>query len=91
MSNEQKSSILDSLNRLRWACRRGMLELDVLLSGFLNDRFLCLNVSQKAQFASLLTYQDPEIFDWLMGQSRPSNEGLASIVDEIRSHAKSRF
>ena len=91
MSNEQKSSILDSLNRLRWACRRGMLELDLLLSGFLNDRFLCLNVSQKAQFASLLTYLDHEIFDWLIGQPRPSNEGVARIVDEIRSHAKSRF
>lgn len=91
MLPEQNELVMSPLSRLRWACRRGMLELDVLLTRFLDERFTCLNVTHKAYFASLLTYQDPEIFSWLMGHVRPTDEGLAVITDAIREHAKSRF
>ena len=78
-------------SRLFWACRRGMLELDILLNGFLTDCFDGLNLEQKNNFVSLLSYQDPDIFAWVMGHATPEEAGLITITTAIRSHAQSQF
>jgi antitoxin CptB len=56
------------LKRLRWRCRRGMRELDVLLTGFLERRFAALDSDQQASFVRLLECQDPDLLDWLTGR-----------------------
>jgi antitoxin CptB len=52
--------------RLRWRCRRGMLELDLVLAGFLAQGYLLLNDAQKQQFDRLLDETDPNLYDWLI-------------------------
>lgn len=37
----------ENLSRLRWQCRRGMLELDELLEGFLNKTYVNMSAEQK--------------------------------------------
>jgi antitoxin CptB len=69
--------------RLRWLCRRGMRELDVLLSGFLEQRYPELDESQKADFAALLELQDPEIWAYLLGRAEPE-PAYAAIIRQIR-------
>ena len=69
--------------RLRWLCRRGMRELDVLLSRFLEHRYPDLNDPLKADFAALLELQDPEIWAYLLGRAEPE-PALAAIVSQIR-------
>jgi len=69
--------------RLRWLCRRGMRELDVLLSGFLAQRYPDLDDALKADFAALLELQDPEIWAYLLGRAEPE-PALAAIVTRIR-------
>jgi antitoxin CptB len=76
--------------RLAWACRRGMLELDVLLGNFFKEAYPLLDAVDKTQFANLLTHTDPDLADWLMGNSVPEDAGLARIVELVRTHAKSR-
>lgn len=74
---------------LRWACRRGMLELDILLGRFLEQRYLLLSPQQKKCFEQLLTCEDQDLFLWLTGKSQPEDPLLAAIVEEVRHHASS--
>lgn len=82
---------INNLNRLRWACRRGMLELDVLLSNFLNEAYSHLETKDKQLFCDLLQSPDPELFAWLMGNEDPNEAGLLKIIGIMRHHAKARF
>lgn len=77
--------------RLSWACRRGMLELDVLLGNFLREAYSGLTEAEQQAFNHLLTHQDPELFAWLMGHEQPPDLSLRHLVDRIRLHARSRF
>jgi antitoxin CptB len=71
--------------RLRWQCRRGMLELDLLLNGFLDVAYGDLDEQQRVDFVRLLSYQDQIIHDWLMGQAVPADAALRDLVVRIRS------
>ena len=57
-----KMTEIHSKARIRWACRRGMLELDVLFMPFVEDAFDSLSVEQQAIFQRLLTEEDPDLF-----------------------------
>jgi len=74
--------------RIRWACRRGMLELDLFLMRFLDETFETLSDEDKQRFINLLGQEDPEIFSWLMGQQIPSDPELQLIVNKIRQHGR---
>lgn len=76
--------------KLSWACRRGMLELDVLLGNFLNEAYPGLPDSDKALFVELLSCNDPEILNWIMAKETPEDAGLARITKMIGHHAKTR-
>lgn len=73
-------------SRLRWRCRRGMLELDLLLLGFLESGFHLLPDQGQRDFEALLEAPGPELLDWLMGRSIPEKKELADVVERIRAH-----
>ncbi|MBD3587303.1 succinate dehydrogenase assembly factor 2 [Salinimonas sp. HHU 13199] len=74
--------------RLKWACRRGMLELDVLFLPFVETGFHDLSEEEKETFEKLLTCDDPDLFAWFMGhQSCPEPE-LANMVEHILGRVK---
>jgi antitoxin CptB len=75
---------LAELNRLRWHCRRGMLELDLLLEGFLDAGFGELDDGSRRLFARLLDYPDQVLIDWFMGNSVPSDGPTRALVARIR-------
>ncbi len=73
-----------SLNRLRWLCRRGMLELDAWLALFLDVRYSELPSDQQAAFARLLGHDDMALFDWFTGEREPPAE-FQAVVDAIKT------
>jgi antitoxin CptB len=79
-----------SMSQLQWACRRGMLELDVLLSNFLREAYSKAAYEDQQSFIELLNCADPELFTWLMGYEAPPHEFM-KIVGMIRQHARSRI
>lgn len=81
--------MIQSPSRLKWACRRGMLELDVLLGNFLENGFPALSHDEKLLFARLLENPDPELFAWLMGAEQPQDKDMQLIIGKMRHHAKS--
>ena len=56
------------LDRIRWQCRRGMLELDLLLKRFLEQELAGLDAGQMQVFKELLNEPDPMLLAWVMAQ-----------------------
>lgn len=83
MAGEQAQTEIPS--ELRWRCRRGMRELDVLLSRWLETRWTASTSRQQAAFARLLGSEDDQLWDWLLGRARPADPELQGIVDDIRA------
>jgi antitoxin CptB len=76
--------------RLRWSCRRGMLELDVLLGNFLEEAFLTLPADEQAIFTRLLAENDQDLFMWLTGKLMAEDPEFAMMIGKIRHHAQHR-
>jgi antitoxin CptB len=74
---------LMSKPKLRWACRRGMLELDILLAPFVEDGYDALSLEQKQVFEQLLACDDPDLFAWFMGHGKAANPAIQQMVDTI--------
>jgi antitoxin CptB len=74
--------------RLKWACRRGMLELDVLLMPFVDEAFDSLDYEQQEIFERLLTSDDPDLFAWFMGHQQCQDPELAGMVSTIVNRVK---
>lgn len=71
--------------RLRWQCRRGLLELDILLGDFLEMRYAGLTASQQVDFVRLLSYPDQQLLHWFTDQETPPLE-VQNIIEQIRSN-----
>ena len=69
--------------RIRWACRRGMLELDVLFMPFVDEAFDSLSVQQQAVLQRLLEADDPDLFAWFMGHQECKDPELKLMVQLI--------
>jgi len=76
---------VSELARMRWKCRRGMLELDLLLRDFLDNGYRDLDEAGQQLFDRILDYPDAVLLEWLMGRIRPTDKDVAQIVDNIRS------
>jgi antitoxin CptB len=72
------------LGRLRWRCRRGMRELDVLLVRFLERDWPQAGAAERDAFRSLLEWQDPEVNALLLGRLEPDDEALANVLECLR-------
>ena len=75
---------MDEISRLRWQCRRGMLELDVALMRFLDEDYGQLTATQKAAFVRLLEMQDQVLHGWLMGRAIPEDPVFRELMDQLR-------
>ncbi len=71
----------------RWQCRRGMLELDLLLNNFVDKKVKDLPLEQKKTFEHLLSYPDQTLLDLLLANSVSSDPLIANIVKNIRATA----
>jgi antitoxin CptB len=70
------------LGRLRWRCRRGMKELDVLLARYVEERFGAAPLEEQAAFRRLLEAQDPVIYAYCLGQERQPQD-LSALIRRI--------
>ena len=72
------------LSRLKWRCRRGMRELDVLLERFLERQYSVASSEIQLAFARLLSLPDPEIFALIMGLQITENPELRDVIQRLR-------
>ena len=75
----------DSTARLRWRCRRGTREMDLLLLRFLEQDYPRLNAREQSLFGSLLDEADPDIYAWITGQAQPANPDYLPLIGKINA------
>ena len=80
----------EELNRMRWAARRGMLELDLVLEPFVTSRYAQLNDLDRQRFQQLMLCEDQDLFAWFMQRVEPDDEELLPIVSQILQFARSQ-
>jgi len=69
--------------KLRWRCRRGMQELDVMLERWLERAWPAADERHRQAFSQLLGQEDDLLWGWLSGRASPPVQ-LADVVREIR-------
>lgn len=77
------------VQRLRWQCRRGMLELDLLLNHFLDHGYGDLDQDAREAFERLLGMQDQILQDWLIGRAVPADTEMAALIPRIQRAIRS--
>lgn len=71
-------------NRLIWASRRGMLELDLIMLPFVEQIYPTLEEEDKERYHQLLECEDQDLFAWFMNRTDPEDTELARIVKIVR-------
>ncbi len=73
------------LGRLRWRCRRGMRELDQLLTRWLDSDWTTSSESERGIFLRLLECEDDKLWRWFLGRETAPDGALDSLVQRIRA------
>jgi antitoxin CptB len=69
---------------MAWRCRRGLLELDILLGGFWAAHRATLEPDETAALARLLALPDMEIVDRLLGRAPAGDADLAALIQRLQ-------
>lgn len=74
------------LRRLAWRCRRGMLELDIVLQRFIAQHFDGLTWAQLKAFDDLLELPDNDFWTLISSDNiKPKNADTVNVVNKIRA------
>lgn len=76
---------MSELSRLRWLCRRGMKELDVVMSRYLEHHYESAPIADQDKFKILLEMPDPELYDLLLGRSEVKDPELRRFIGQLRN------
>ena len=72
-------------HRLKWKCRRGLLELDLVLDRFLRRSAAQLDAKTLELLNELLDYPDNDLWDIVNGRSEDYAPRHKPLVDVLRA------
>ena len=76
---------MSDLDRVRWRCRRGMLELDLVLKEFMEKYYRQLSVPETETFKEMLNCPDNELWDLIMARAVPENQSWNNVLNLLRT------
>jgi len=76
---------MKELERLRWRCRRGLLELDLVLGRFVEQDYVELDEMQKGTFNVLLDMPDTVLWDMIAGRQQAMEGEQQALLEKIRA------
>lgn len=82
------AAVIDAavLQRMRWRCRRGLLELDIVLGRFVEQHYAGLDLAQQAAFDALLDMPDTVLWDMITGRgAQPQEQPQRILLEWIKS------
>lgn len=71
------------VRRLRWLCRRGMKELDVLLEDFLARNTAALQAGEWPELEDLLGLEDDQLWDCVLNPASNSIARFHGLLSRI--------
>jgi len=75
---------VSDFDRVRWHCRRGLLELDIILTRFLESGYPRLSEAQRAVFSGLLEYADNDLWDFVSGRNYSADAAEEEVLNLLR-------
>ena len=72
------------MERVRWRCRRGLLELDIVLGRFIEQRYRLLDNEQCVVFDELLDLPDTELWDLITGNKEPTQAHQRVVLEWLK-------
>ncbi len=72
-----------ALGRLKWRCRRGLLENDLLLARFFDEHGETLTRTQAAGLETLMDLPDNDLLDLLLARREPQGAADTPAVREV--------
>ena len=72
-------------HRLKWKCRRGLLELDLVLERFLRDKAADLDGLALGLLNELLDFEDNDLWDIINGRSEAFAPRHQPLVEVLRA------
>ena len=75
---------MSEMSRLRWLCRRGMKELDVVLTRYLENTYESATTAEQIRFRDLLQMPDPDLYNLLLGRDVTDDPDLARFLQQLR-------
>jgi len=79
-----------ALSKLRWRCRRGLLENDLFIERFFARYEDCLSVRQAAALNELMDLSDNDLMDLLMRRREPEGALSTDDVKEVLGMLRTR-
>lgn len=71
--------------RLRWRCRRGMKELDLVFSSFLEHVYPTADAGLRSAFEALLELPDAQLLELLLGKANMDDPQIAAVIGHLRA------
>jgi antitoxin CptB len=84
MSGDSASGNPETLRRLHWRCRRGLLELDIVLARFVEQSYLGMNKEERVIFDELLDMPDTELWDVITGNKEPTHAHQRVVLELLK-------
>ena len=74
---------MEELARLRWRCRRGTKELDIMVQRYLDHYYESAPADERHAFSELLDFQDPYLYDLLTRRVDSPDSKFDKIIEKI--------
>ena len=79
-----------ALNRLRWRCRRGLLENDILIERYFARHGSCITQRQADGLSALMDLPDNDLLDLLLARHEPEGAldrpAVREVLADMRPH-----
>ena len=75
---------MSDLDRVRWRCRRGLLELDLILNEFAREHLHTMSGAELEGLHRLLDAADNDLWDWISGRAEPPDRTLSGLIARLR-------
>jgi antitoxin CptB len=73
--------------QLKWQCRRGTKELDLVLTHYLEHHYPQANNKEQSAFKQLLSLEDPVLADLIAGNKRSDTPHQHHLINTLRQFA----
>jgi antitoxin CptB len=78
---------MSEIDRIRWQCRRGLLELDLVLAAFCDRHLEYLEATERNLFRELLASPDNDLLDFVMGRDSPADPRFNVLLERLRENS----
>ena len=78
---------MSNLSKIKWRCRRGVKELDIVLCNYLEKYIESEEVNNKAlttAFKELLELEDPVLYAMLLGEVKADSKNQQKVLRRLR-------